>query len=331
MKDVTTKLSPKKIILGIAIILAGVAGVVVYQNRITISDWFSALSYSPTPEVSSLMDSIGLTGSAQSILRATHPSLNTSEEFNNYCDSHSQEISILGCYTKGRIYIYDIDEAELSGIKESTLAHELLHAVWERLSESEKTRLSALITEVYNDEQYNSLLAEDLETYPESERIDELHSRIGTEIVELPEELEKHYAKYFNDQDAIVLYYNDYIAPFRELSEKIEDLSNRITTLDQEIEAKTATYYADAEALSTQIDEFNNCANTSNCFSSNAEFAARRNELVNRKAELDNAFNEVNQLITERNNLAAEYNDSILRGQTLESVINSNAKVEEIK
>lgn len=325
------KISLKKIILGVAIILAGVAGVVVYQNRITLSDWFSGMSYSPSPEVATLEESIDLTDSGKLIFRATHPSLENSENFNSNCDSHSKEISILGCYTKNRIYIYDVEESELSGIKESTLAHELLHAVWERLPDSEKNQLTAKITEVYNDEQYNSLLSEDLENYSESERIDELHSRIGTEVTNLPEELESHYAKYFKDQDKVVMYYNEYIAPFRELSEKIEDLTSRIDTLDQEIEERTKAYYTNAENLSGEIDEFNNCANTSGCFATNSAFTARRNELVNRKNELDNEFTEINRLIAERNALVSDYNESIVRGETLEKMINSNANIEEIK
>lgn len=333
MKNAATKLklSPKKIILGVIIILAGVLGVLVYQNRITISDWFSGLSYTPSAEVSSIEESIGLTDSGKLILRATHPSLEQKDSFNEKCDSHDQEISILGCYTKNRIYLYDINEESLNGVKESTLAHELLHAVWERMSDSERNRISKYLTEVYDNEQYHSLLADDLTKYAESERMDELHSRIGTEIVELPAELEEHYAKYFKDQDALVMYFNDYITPFRELSEKIEELSTKLEELNQEIEEKTKTYYADAENLSHAIDEFNDCVKTSGCFASISAANSSRNELVAKKDELENVFNSINTLISQYNTLVSEYNDNILRGQNLENIINSNAKVEEIK
>lgn len=331
MKDTIKKLSPKKIILGILIVLAGIAGIVVYQNRIVISDWFSGLSYSPSPEVAALEESINLTDSGKLILRATHPTLESKESFNENCDSHNEDISVLGCFTKNHIYLYDIQEQELSGIKESTLAHELLHAVWERMSDSDRNRISKYLTEVYENEQYNSLLSDDLENYPESERMDELHSRIGTEVVELPEELEKHYATYFKDQDALVMYFNDYITPFRELSEKIDELSSTLEELNREIEEKTKIYYEDAENLSGDIDEFNNCVNTSGCFANNSALIALRNELVARKDELENTFNSINATIAKYNALVSEYNENILRGQNLENIINSNAKVEDIK
>lgn len=325
------KTKPQKIILGAAIVLVGVAGVLAYQNRTTISDWFSGFSYTATPEMSSLEQSIDLTGQGTLILHATHPSLEGRETFNSRCDSHDEKISILGCYVKNHIYLYDINEDELPGVRESTLAHELLHAAWERLSSSEKNNIAKNLTAVYNDEKYHDLLSEDLENYEDADRVDELHSRIGTEIKDLPEALESHYAKYFKNQDAVVDFYDGYITPFRELSKKIDELSAKIQSLDSEIEEKTKAYYAAAEQLSVDIDEFNNCANTSGCFASETAFRTKRNELVSRKASLDEEYESVNNKIKEYNKLIQEYNDSVVHGQTLESMINSNANVEEIK
>ncbi len=47
--------------------------------------------------------------------------------------------AILGCYNPSSrdIYIYNVTNSELDGVKEVTAAHEMLHAAWERLSESE--------------------------------------------------------------------------------------------------------------------------------------------------------------------------------------------------
>ena len=330
-KESGSKIKSQHIIIGAAIVLTGVAGVVAYQNRVAISDWISGLSYTPTAEISAIEESIDLTDSAKKVLHATHPSLESKEAFNVLCDSHNKNISVLGCYTNNRIYLYDISEEGLSGVKESTMAHELLHAVWDRMTDSEKTTISALLTDVYNDEQYHSLLAEDLENYDESRRMDELHSRAGTEIVELPAELEAHYAKYFKDQNAIVMYFNDYVTPFRELSQKIEEISDRLETLSSEIEQKSQEYYELAENLSADITKFNDCANESGCFSTTALFQSARNELLTRKAEIEQMYETISNLIKEHNTLVDEYNDSIVRGQTLESIINSNSKLEEIK
>ena len=326
-----TLTQPQKIVMGGAIVAVGLAGFLLYQNRINIADWISGMSYSPTPEMTAVENELSLTEDGKRILYATHPTLEQRDDFNYLCDSHNQDITILGCYTDNRIYLYDINEQSLAGVKESTLAHELLHAVWERMPESEKNRISKILTEVYENEQYKSLLAEDLELYDESKRMDELHSRIGTEIVELPEELEAHYAKYFKNQDSLVAHYNNYITPFREISAKLKEISGKIKELEATIDEQSKSYYELAEKLSSDIKEFNQCAEKSGCFESISAFQKARNELVTRKAEIEEMFTKVNDLIKQYNTLRDEYNENYLRGKTLESIINSNAKVEDIK
>ncbi|MBQ9403127.1 hypothetical protein IJU22_00960 [Candidatus Saccharibacteria bacterium] len=317
-------------ILPIAIVVVtGLLGLLAYQNRVYLTDLFLSFQYSASPELSSLENDLELTDSAGLILRASHPSLESREEFNILCDSHDEQISVLGCYTDRKIYIYNIEESELSGIKESTLAHELLHAVWARTPSSERDHISRLLAEVYNQQEYHDQLAEDLETYDDAERVDELHSRIGTEIANLPAELESHYAKYFKNQDKVVDFYENYITPFRELSEEIDNLSTELEKLNQEIEEKTSAYYKSAEKLSAEIDEFNNCARTSGCFATEYAFNARRNQLLANESEIESAYEKLNKMINDYNKLVEEYNANVIRGETLESVINSNAKYEE--
>lgn len=317
-------------ILPIAIVVVtGLLGLLAYQNRVYLTDLFLSFQYSASPELSSLENDLELTDSAGLILRASHPSLESREEFNALCDSHDEQISVLGCYTDRKIYIYNIEESELSGIKESTLAHELLHAVWARTPSSERDHISRLLAEVYNQQEYHDQLAEDLETYDDAERVDELHSRIGTEIANLPAELESHYAKYFKNQDKVVDFYENYITPFRELSEEIDNLSTELEKLNQEIEEKTSAYYKSAEKLSAEIDEFNNCASTSGCFATEYAFNARRNQLLANESEIESAYEKLNKMINDYNKLVEEYNANVIRGETLESVINSNAKYEE--
>ena len=317
-------------ILPIAIVVVtGLLGLLAYQNRVYLTDLFLSFQYSASPELSSLENDLELTDSAGLILRASHPSLESREEFNILCDSHDEQISVLGCYTDRKIYIYNIEESELSGIKESTLAHELLHAVWARTPSSERDHISRLLAEVYNQQEYHDQLAEDLETYDDAERVDELHSRIGTEIANLPAELESHYAKYFKNQDKVVDFYENYITPFRELSEEIDNLSTELEKLNQEIEEKTSAYYKSAEKLSAEIDEFNNCARTSGCFATEYAFNARRNQLLANESVIESAYEKLNKMINDYNKLVEEYNANVIRGETLESVINSNAKYEE--
>ncbi len=321
----------KSVVTVLVVALITALGLGFYFNRQPIFDFISASTFSPSPEISALESKLQLTDSAKNVFLASRPTLEDHESFNNRCNSHDTEVSVLGCYTGGHIYIYNINSNELNGVVESTAAHELLHAEWDRMSATEKSEISAVINEVYNDPAYHDLLAEDLSTYGESERLEELHSRIGTEIANLPNTLESHYAKYFTNQDLVVDFYNNYITPFRELSDEIENLSAQLEQLDQEIKDGTENYHRRAEQLSEKINQFNNCANTVGCFSSESQFNLRRAELVAEQAAVDGLYENLNSLVDRYNAIVAEYNENVLRGETLEKAINSNKSNSTIK
>ena len=205
----TLAVKPKRkiggwIIGGVILALIVAIGVAIYSNRVLIRDWISAMSYEEPERVSQIEKDLGLTDNGSLILRASHTMLETENEFNENCCSYDVEISITGCYAESYIHIYEINYAELDGIMESTVAHELLHAVWERLDGSEKERIGQILREVYNDSRFHGKLLADLGIYESDNFLDELHSRVGTEFKDLPSDLEEHYAKYFKDQDVVV-------------------------------------------------------------------------------------------------------------------------------
>ena len=308
------------------VIVSLVIGFLCYLNHTIITDWFLSLNYHPTAAVSSVQDSLALTSRGDLMFAATNPSLENRDTFNENCKSHSQDVSVLGCYGRGHIYIYDIKSDELPGVVESTAAHELLHAAWARMGNNEKNTIAALLMEVYNDEKYHAELAEDLETYGDHERIEELHSRIGTQIADLPAELEKHYAKIFKDQDYIVSFYDSYIAPFKELEAELDALTSELEKLNAEIEQKTSEYAKAADELSSKIDQFNNCANTPNCFITDVSFYTRRSQLVSEQSTLETVYKELSELVDHYNTLVNEYNENIIHGEALESIMNSNSE-----
>lgn len=312
------------------IILAVFLGVFYYSNRIFISDLISSAAFTPSEQITDITARLDLTDRAKTMLFATHPALSSRDDFSAHCNPDQDDISVLGCYTNGKIYLFDIKEDDLSGIIESTTAHELLHAAWERLDAPTKNKISAELTAVYNDSKYHDLLAEDLSIYDDSERIDELHSRVGTEITDLPSSLETYYARYFKNQDQIVKYYDGYIAPFRELSAEIDSLTAKLDDLNATIDADTKSYYKSAEDLSKEVDDFNSCAAKSGCFATESAFYAKMNELLDKQAALDQAYDSLDQKINDYNKLVEEYNDNIIRSKDLENAINSNSKVEKV-
>lgn len=297
--------------------------VAITLNRQWLYDWFRGVYYQPTGEMSRIMAKLDLTERGEFLFKAAQPRLNSRNDFNAICRGDSdEEIAILGCYTNGNIYIYNIDAEELNEIRELTTAHELLHVVWARMSDGDKERLSNDLEKVYRDNQ--AILSEEISHYDQNEQREELYVRAGTEIKTLPDTLEKHYAGVFNNQDLIVSYYDSYIAVFKEIEAEMTEIMKDLDALNQEMQAKNKEYAQRLNQLNTDISNFNSCAATEGCFSNADAFHRRRNELLAEQTALEEIYNYINQLVDAYNQKVEQYNADATRTEKLNSLINSN-------
>ena len=169
-------------------------------------------------------------------------------------------------------------------------------------------------------------LGDEINQYDTSEKQEELYVRAGTEVANLPEVLEKHYAELFKDQDKIVSYYNKYINVFRSLEKEMDDLKAEMDAINTEIDAKTSEYSQRVEQLNIDIASFNNCAETAGCFATNAEFYSRRVVLLTEQQALENMYTEISGLIDSYNAKVEIYNADVLKSENLNTIINSAAK-----
>lgn len=291
-----------------------------------IWDFWLGLGYEPSVEVEGIQGELELTDKGKRIFAATRPEVEGSVEFNEHCDSHDAEISLLGCYTEGRIYVYDIAVEEIAAAKKVTMAHELLHAVWERMGEWERSGVEELLEEVH--QQNKAWFEGELEAYNEDEWMEEVYTRAATKLEDLPEELEKHYAKVFRNRQKIVGYYQEYEAPFVRLREEIDALEAKIESVRREIEREKVMYVADVEELDARIDRFNACADTAGCFNSQAEFTRQRSALVAERDALEARRNALNEKIAENNQRIEDYQDKQAALGELGDAMNSNIEKE---
>lgn len=319
-----TKPSKQLIWFGIASIVLLAITAVIVANFTFIKDFFTGLAYQPTEEMSKIRADLNLTDKGIIIFNATMPELKEKQEFNSLCRGSESETAILGCYREDHVYVYNIVDEELKGIRELTSAHELLHAVYHRMSNQEKQDLTDILVQVYQDNQ--DTISEEIDLYQNDQKKEELYVRAGTEIHNLPDQLEKHYAEIFKDQDKIADYYKSYITVFKQIEQNLETLLKKAQDLEATITQKTAAYESGATTLNQEVAEFNNCANTPNCFTSRWTFNSQRNTLLARQNELTTLYNEINQLISDYNATAAEYNENLIHGQALNMAINSAEK-----
>ncbi len=319
----------KKLSLIKWLILAGLLAVVIVLvlQRDRVYDYYRGITYKPSAEMVKIRDSLDLTSEGEFIFNASQPALSERDEFNQNCRPTDAETAILGCYVMENIYVYNIEDEQLKGIKELTAAHELLHAVYARMSDEEKNNLESVLRQVYKDNK--EILEDDLKIYSSSERSEELYVRAGTEVKTLPDVLEKHYAKYFTNQDKVVSYYDSYIAVFRRLKAELKALEAEMGELNTKIDNMTTEYKNRVVQYEADVNQFNICADTPGCFTSQWEFDTRRNALVNEQIALDALYDEISNLIAEYNKKVEVYNNDVIETNRLTDKMNSNVKPKE--
>lgn len=282
--------------------------------------------YQPTGMVADIASRTTMTDSGKFLFYASQPSVDDRTTFNAACKNNESGTAILGCYTADRIYIYDITDQRLDGIQEVTAAHEMLHAVYARMSDSDKQAVNTLVEAEYQklkaNPDYTARMAFYDKTEP-GERDNELHSIIGTEVGSISPELEAHYKKYFSNRAAIVASYNSYNSVFTSLEDQAKSLSTQLDALNAQIKTAVANYETDVKQLNADIASFNQRASSGD-FSSLAAFNKEHQALVDRSDALSSERNSVNALIGQYNTLSDQYNSIVTQSNDLNQSIDSS-------
>jgi hypothetical protein len=296
---------------------------VTYRQR--ISDQIIVWQFHPTSEVSGLVDRAGMNDNGKFYYLASQPKLDGTQTFNTECDRIENVTSILGCYNGSHIFIYDVTDKALDGIREVTAAHETLHAIYARMSGDEKTKVDTLLEAEYaklqNDKDFMSLMSFYARSEP-GERDNELHSIIGTEVINLDPALEAHYDEFFSNRQKVVNLNAKYSSVFINLKTRADELKKQYDTLSQSITSMTAQYNNDALALNKDITDFNYRA-ANNYFTSQSKFDSERNSLTARAAQLDALKASINDDIAKYKLILNEYNSIASQSKKLYNVIDS--------
>lgn len=298
-----------KLVTSVVLIAASLAVIYFRQD---IYDWWQLRSYEPPAEVQSIAEKSKLTEAGKRIFYLGSPAIEEKDSFNKHCGKKGEKTIVLGCYDGRRIYIYNVTEPKLAGVKEVTSMHEMLHAAYDRLSKDEREKVNALLDEQQKrvtDNRLLELIAEYRRSEP-SEVMNELHSILGTELNELMPELEEYYKQYFSDRQAVVAFAKQYETAFTQNRQQIDELDAQLTSLKAQIEAQEASLQqqqtaleaenARIEQLKDQPDQYNAAVGPYN------QQVRAYNAALTATKEMINQFN---AKVEQRNQLAAAYND----------------------
>lgn len=276
--------APKKSSIGQWLFLLAMLLVVlvVWLNKQWIIDFYHYTVYSPTNSIRSLASNISLTEQGRFLFYASRPHLSNRTTFNSECERKEADSPVLGCYNMQRIYVFDITNEKLDGIEEVTAAHELLHAVYERLPQSKKDELGPLLKKNY-ERLKTKELAERMAYYEKNEpgeELNELYAILPTEFENISKELDEHYKTYFSNRSVIVSYHDASHGVFAKLSDRANTIADRIDRLVDSINEETKQYNKLAARVSREVEAFNERADQTGSFESDAEFQAARGEVI---------------------------------------------------
>lgn len=278
-------------------------------NQQAVYDWWRLRSYDPPVEIAKLAADADMTDEGRRLFYLQYPELLEKRDFSDKC-AMGEETIVLGCYISGdRIYIFNVNEEKLAGIEEVTAAHEMLHAVYDRLDSRQKDRLNLLLNDTFNSLN-DKRLEETISNYNSRDPSivsNELHSILGTEVKDLPQELEDHYSQYFNDRGSVVAKAQAYAAEFAALEERIAIYDAELEALEARIETEKVNIEQLNQALLAERAQLDSLLPDPSAY--NAAIAAYNQKVreYNRQLEqLRSDISEYNRIVEERNNIAIE-------------------------
>lgn len=305
------------------VLLVGALGV--FFNRQYLFDQVMAWQYQPSPAIAAMSERTAFSDKGEFLFYASQPQLLGRNAFNDACRSVATEhTAVLGCYAGNRIFLFDISNEALDGIKEVTAAHEMLHAAYQRLTPAEKKRVDGLLAAQSfgaDAERVNALLAEYEKSEP-GERLNELHSILGSEVRVLNPELEAYYQRYFTDRAVVVGLAERYQTVFAELQARQESLVTELTNLADEIDERGAAYRRNLQVLESDIEAFNQAAGSGDMTRDN--YNRQRAALEARQASLRREYNALQILIGQYDRKRSELASINTESDALNRSINSS-------
>jgi uncharacterized coiled-coil DUF342 family protein len=274
----------------------------------------------PSPEIKQLADATTMTPEAQQVFYRQKPTIQPKAAFKESCqqvDKLGEGQLLLGCYISngrsGKIVIQSIRDARFNGMTEAIAAHEMLHAVYNRLSPSERDALTPRLkqaTRRVTDRHLVKILKK-YEEAGDSERfINELHSHLGTELEDLGDaELEQHYRRYFADRQQVVALAKNSQSALRKLDEQGDRLNAEIDAL----EANLKSGKLDLKTMRQSLDDRRQ--NLDTLHANLLQFQAQAGQTNPQDGSLSAAIEQFEQMKSNHNQQVREYNEQLQQFQ----------------
>lgn len=300
--------------IGRVICMAALVAILAFgwMNANAISDWLKLRGYTPPAEIASLAADDTMTGYTKHLFYVDRPQLIASvNDFRQKCPDSPSTI-VLGCYHPGLngIFIYNVASPQLAGVTQVTAAHEVLHAVYERLSSSERNQLNSELESYYKNSLSDSRVLAEVKIYQQTEPndvYDEMSCTFGTEIASLPAALDNYYKKYFSNRLKVVAYETKYESAFTSRQAELSADDIKLSSLKSQIDNEQSDLQVQLSQINTDKARLDSEKAAGDYSSYNSGVAAYNSEIdaYNSKAsQLRLDINIYNSLVAQRNQIA---------------------------
>lgn len=285
-----------------------------WSQRQGLYDFARLFNYTPPTEVAQLATDATMTDLARHLYYVNRPEIKERTNFSNYCDVGTERSAVLGCYKSGQrgIYLLNVTNRELAGIEQVTAAHEMLHAAYERLSSGERTRVDGLLTDYYQNHLTDATIKQTIDEYKRTEPndlVNEMHSIFGTQIGDLPAELNSYYQQYFTDRSKLHAYYASYEQAFTSRQQQIKLADAQLDSWKQQIKQLETEVKAQQAALQERRNALNRYRSTGDTESYNSgvdDYNAMVVSFNAKVSQLQGLITKHNELVQTRNSIAFE-------------------------
>jgi hypothetical protein len=306
----------------LALIIAG--GAVLFWQRDNALDYLAMRGYTPSADIQQIVAETTMTPFAERLFYVNRPLLEEKDAFNTHCTDDTDQIATLGCYTGNRqgIFLYNVTDDRLSGVEQVTAAHEMLHQAYDRLGPGEKERVDGLL-KAFNATLTDPVITGQMESYKElapTELVNEMHSIFGTQVKDLPAELETYYKKYFVSRMQVIDFYTRYRTEFDLRRQQIKTYDDQLASIKTQIEVHKKSLEAKETMLDQRRVQLDQYLDNDQIVAYNATVPGF-NALVNAyRAEV----NETNALISQFNSILDARNAIAIQERELQQALDSH-------
>lgn len=298
----------------VVVLAAGVFGIAVANQR-AIADWWLLRGYQAPTAVAQIATQNTMTDQARHVFYVNHPTISERGNFTRYCPSGSREQTIvLGCYQSDQagIYLLNVTDPRLDGVKQVTAAHEMLHAAYDRLSSSERQDVDRQLMDYYQHGLQDARIKSTIDAYKKTEPkdvVNEMHSIFGTEVAQLPSGLEQYYKRYFSNRAQVAALSARYQQEFTSRKDQVAADDARLQAMKDQIEALDAQLKSQLADINNRQAELVALRNGNNISAYNAGVPGYNQQVSSYNAAVEQVrslIDDYNQLVNERNAIALE-------------------------